>query len=99
MCRLPVLSVLQDGYLSASFILREACDLYVYQMIYTKTQQCCFYFFLLCSNLFFFFPKFNLDFKFSAVLQRSGYLKSSLIKLAVAAVEVSLSVPSTRIQV
>lgn len=99
MCRLPVLSVLQDGYLSASFILREACDLYVYQMIYTKTQQCCFYFFLLCSNLFFFFPKFNLDFKFSAVLQRLGYLKSSLIKLAAAAVEISLSVPSTRIQV
>lgn len=43
MCRVEV-SVLQDGYLSASFISREACSLCVYQMIYAKTQQCCFYF-------------------------------------------------------
>lgn len=48
----------------------------------------------------FFSPiKFNLDFKFSAFLQRLGYLKSSLIKLATAAVEISPPVPSARIRV
>lgn len=90
------ISVIQDGYLSASFISREACNLCVYKMIYAKTQQCRFYFFLLASN--FFSIKFNLDFKLSAFIQRLGYLKSSFIKLATAAVEIS-PVPFIRIRV